>query len=86
MEWWTHLWLNEGFATWVHLHSYTHVPLYNVFMLNAQLSVVITDQLSTYSMGHMFPDSKTQLSFTKSSSGALRVDAYPTSHPIEVCD
>uniref|UniRef100_A0A7N1A7K8 Alpha-aminoacylpeptide hydrolase n=1 Tax=Kalanchoe fedtschenkoi TaxID=63787 RepID=A0A7N1A7K8_KALFE len=56
MEWWTHLWLNEGFATW----------------------------LSSYALSRMFPDSKTWFLFTKSTAGILRVDALPTSHPIEI--
>jgi len=32
MEWWTHLWLNEGFATWVsHLAVDSFFPQWNIW-------------------------------------------------------
>jgi len=57
MEWWTDLWLNEGFATWA-----------------ADLAV-----------DTLFPDWETWVQFVGGTfSGALRLDALRSSHPIEV--
>jgi len=57
MEWWTDLWLNEGFATWC-----------------ADLAV-----------DTLFPDWQTWVQFVGGTlSGALRLDALRSSHPIEV--
>jgi len=57
MEWWTDLWLNEGFATWC-----------------ADLAV-----------DTLFPDWETWMQFVGGTlSGALRLDALRSSHPIEV--
>ena len=50
MQWWTHLWLNEGFATWIEYLSVDRVhPEYNIwtnFLANEYVSALTLDSLA----------------------------------------
>ncbi|KAL3318781.1 hypothetical protein Ciccas_002565, partial [Cichlidogyrus casuarinus] len=42
MKWWTHLWLNEGFATWMEYHCISHIaPEFDIW------TTFTTDELSS---------------------------------------
>ncbi|KAL5144734.1 Aminopeptidase M1 [Glycine soja] len=71
MEWWTHVWLNEGFATWV---VYIFLPL--LFFWRGQVSYLATD--------NCFPEWKIWSQFLHESTEGLRLDGLAESHPIEV--
>ena len=49
MEWWTHLWLNEGFATWIEYLSVDQVhPEYNIwtiYLVNEYITALTLDGL-----------------------------------------
>eukprot|EP00123_Amoebidium_parasiticum_P001055 comp12046_c0_seq1/m.6750 comp12046_c0_seq1/g.6750 ORF comp12046_c0_seq1/g.6750 comp12046_c0_seq1/m.6750 type:complete len:862 (-) comp12046_c0_seq1:775-3360(-) len=51
MEWWTHLWLNEGFATWVGWLAVDHIfpdwKVWNQFMLNELKRAMELDALKS---------------------------------------
>ena len=50
MEWWTHLWLNEGFANWIEYLSVDQVyPEYNIwtsFLINENITALSLDGLA----------------------------------------
>ncbi|KAL5968421.1 Puromycin-sensitive aminopeptidase, partial [Taenia solium] len=51
MEWWTHLWLNEGFASWIEYlavdHCFPEYDIWTVFLTDEVSSAMATDALKT---------------------------------------
>ncbi|CDS43300.1 puromycin sensitive aminopeptidase [Echinococcus multilocularis] len=51
MKWWTHLWLNEGFATWIEYlavdHCFPEYDIWTVFLTDVISNAVATDALKT---------------------------------------
>lgn len=50
MEWWTHLWLNEGFATWIEYlsvdHTHPEFEIWTNFLSREYSSALSLDALS----------------------------------------
>ncbi|KAL5105863.1 Puromycin-sensitive aminopeptidase [Taenia crassiceps] len=51
MEWWTHLWLNEGFASWIEYlavdHCFPEYDIWTVFLTENVSTAMATDALKT---------------------------------------
>ena len=51
MEWWTHLWLNEGFATWIEYlcvdHTHPEFEIWTNFLSREYASALSLDALSS---------------------------------------
>nr|CDS24674.1 puromycin sensitive aminopeptidase [Echinococcus granulosus] len=51
MKWWTHLWLNEGFATWIEYlavdHCFPEYDIWTVFLTDEISNAMATDELKT---------------------------------------
>uniref|UniRef100_A0A5K3F2T3 Aminopeptidase n=2 Tax=Mesocestoides corti TaxID=53468 RepID=A0A5K3F2T3_MESCO len=51
MEWWTHLWLNEGFATWIEYlavdHCFPEFDIWSIFLPSQFYAAMETDELRT---------------------------------------
>ena len=50
MEWWTHLWLNEGFATWIEYlcvdHTHPEYEIWTNFLSREYASAMSLDALA----------------------------------------
>ena len=50
MEWWTHLWLNEGFATWIEYlcvdHTHPEFNIWTNFLSREHSSAMSLDSLA----------------------------------------
>ena len=51
MEWWTHLWLNEGFATWIEYlcvdHTHPEYEIWTNFLSREYASAMSLDALAS---------------------------------------
>lgn len=51
MEWWTHLWLNEGFATWIEYlcvdHTHPEYEIWTNFLSREYASAMNLDALAS---------------------------------------
>lgn len=51
MEWWTHLWLNEGFATWIEYlcvdHLFPEYQMWTQFLTKEYASAMHPDALAS---------------------------------------